>query len=96
MLEHQILTMPCFLPLLPFSHGNSIPRRISFPILSHGGAHSHAPVSLVKSPSVPGDRDSVCLLPGCGQSRDVAGREPPPDSATLLCLCRRLAASSAR
>lgn len=54
MLELQLLTIPCFLPLLPVSSGNSIPRRISFPILSPGGTHSHVSVSLVKSLSVSG------------------------------------------
>lgn len=70
MLELQLLTVPCFLCrfllMLTVSPGNSIPRRISFPILSQGGAHPHSPVSLVKSPSVPGAGSACCQAVGRG------------------------------
>lgn len=91
MLEHQLLATPCFSSALPIPPGNSIPRKISSPILSQGEAGSHAPVSPASHPVSQWPQGRARLLPvgqavgrGGRQGADVAGRELPADGATLI------------
>lgn len=83
------------LPVFPLHSqsppGNSIPRKISSPILSQGEAGSHAPESPASHPVSQWPQGRARLLPvgqavgrGGRQGADVAGRELPADGATLI------------
>lgn len=82
---HAGETAPChalFSSPSPSPPGNRIHRKISSPMLSQGAAPF--PKSPASHPVSTGQGLPVALVPGCGQRRDVAGRELPANRATLV------------